>query len=144
VLCSSQQSKFDDALKVTYLYNALEMNETPIIPRSDCNEQGVCVCDVINSFRDSMENDDLPQLGDLSGGSSTTPTIRPNSDPTCGIDQFGEFTIDGNDFGFCSPIQGTLELYSPVLITGGIISIQGWASAITAGCITPMIIASMI
>jgi hypothetical protein len=138
-----------DDLWVTYLANEFEMNETPIIPRSDCNEQGVCVCDAIDSIRDSMENDDSPQLGNFSSsGRSTTPKIWPNSDPTCGINGFSESTTtDDNDFsnqGFCAAIQGTLELYSPMLISGGIISIQGWASAITAGCITTMIIVSMI
>jgi hypothetical protein len=141
--------KPSDDLRVTYLNTndrTNETNETPIIPRSDCNEQGVCVCDAINSIRDSMENDDSPQLGGLSGGSSATPTIWPDSDPTCGIR--GKFsTTDDNDLSnqnVCTPIQGTLELYSPMLISGSIISIQGWASAITAGCITTMIIVSMI
>ena len=125
-----------------------EMNETPIIPRSDCNEQGVCVCDAINSFRESIVNDDSYNF---IGGFSTTPTMRPDSDPTwCGIDML--FGIMGQ--ARCSPIQGMLELYLPKLLTptpnpdpkiisGGILSNQGWASAITAGCITTMILLSM-
>jgi hypothetical protein len=148
--------KPSDDLSVTYLTNDFylyndEMNGTPIIPRSDCNEQGVCLCDAIDSIRDSMENDDSLQLGNLSGGilyRSTTPTIRPNSDPTCGISgMIKPNTTDDealSNLGFCSPIQGTLELYSPMPISGGIISIQGLASAIIAGSITTMIIGSMI
>ncbi|OEU06531.1 hypothetical protein FRACYDRAFT_272753 [Fragilariopsis cylindrus CCMP1102] len=135
--------KPSDDLIVTYL------NEAPFtIPRNDCNEQGVCVCDAINSFRESIVNDDSYNF---IGGFSTTPTIRPDdSDPTwCGIDML--FGIMGQ--ARCSPIQGTLELYlptltptpnpNPTIISGGIISNQGWASAITAGCITTMIIVSM-
>ena len=109
-----------------------ETNETPIIPRSDCNEQGVCVCDAINSIRDSVEN----------YGDSPTPTIRPNSGPTCGITGSLDYNEARSQI-FCTSIQGTLELYSPEIISGGIISNQGWASAITAGCITTMIILSM-
>ena len=109
-----------------------ETNETPIIPRSDCNEQGVCVCDAINSIRDSVEND----------GRSPTPTIRPNSGPTCGITGSLDYNEARSQI-FCTSIQGTLELYSPEIISGGVISNQGWASAITAGCITTMIILSM-
>ena len=129
--------KPSDDLRVNYLSTnefrtnrTNEMNETPIIPRSDCNEQGVCVCDAIN--RGSVEN----------SGWSNTPTMRPNSGPTCGITGSLNYNEARSQI-FCTSIQGTLELYSPEKNSGGIISNQGWANAITAGCITTMILLSI-
>jgi len=128
-----------DDLRVTYLYTNRTTGtyETPFFPRSDCNEQGVCVCDAINSIRDSMENGGRQNVSADWGGSSTTPTIMPNSDPTCGIKSRILFPIYPGKV-FCTPIQGTLKLIS------GSISNQGLAIAITAGCITTMIILSVV